>query len=118
MTIHIIDISYMTIITITIKVHKSSHKVHTSSNVHTSSETFVHLTGSAAEAVAAAMDHLAPTSYTAATPEAATEATVPEAATETAAPEAATEASPEAAEATYLDRRAHHWMLLIDSTYS
>jgi len=101
MTIHIIDISYMTIITITIKVHKSSHKVHTSSNVHTSSKTFVHFTGSAAEAVAAAaaMDHLAPTSYTAATPEAATEAAVPE---------AATEASPEAAEATYLDRRAHH----------
>jgi len=61
----------------------------------------------------AAMDHLAPTSYTAATPEEATEAAVPE-----AAPEAATEASLEAAEATYLDRRAHHWILLIDSTYS
>ena len=59
--------------------------------------------------MAAAMDHLAPTSYTAATPEAATEA---------AAPEAANEASPEAAEETCLDRRAHHWMLLIDSTYS
>ena len=109
MTIHIIDISYMTIITITIKVHKSSHKVHTSSNVHTSSKTFVHLTGSAAEAVAAAMDHLAPTSYTAATLAAATEA---------AAPETATEASPEAAEVTCLDRRGHLWMLPIDSAHS
>jgi len=68
----------------------------------------------AAEVAAAEVDHLAPTSYTDATPEAATVVEVPETATETAA----TEASPEAAEATFLDPRAHHWILPIDSAHS
>ena len=72
--------------------------------------------------MAAATDHLPPTSYTAVTPEAATEAAAPEAspeaATEVASPEAANEVSPEAVEETCLDRRAHHWMLPIDSAHS
>ena len=72
--------------------------------------------------MAAATDHLAPTSYTAVTPEAATEAAAPEAspeaATKAVAPEAANEVSPEAAEETCLDRRAHHWMLQTDSAHS
>jgi hypothetical protein len=61
MTIHITHISYMTIL---IQVHTNSYKVHTSSNVpsqhkwtytvHTSLETFIQLTGSAAAAEAVA----------------------------------------------------------------